>query len=57
VGAWPGKVVVIACEPEEVSEMGWGLSERVQDAVARAATLVLETVEDLRSGALAAPAE
>ena len=57
VGAWPGKVVVIACEPEEVSEMGWGLSERVQAAVARAVALVLETVDDLRSGALAAPAE
>ena len=57
VGAWPGKVVVIACEPEQVSEMGWGLSERVKGAVARAVTLVLETVEELRSTALAAPAE
>jgi hydrogenase maturation protease len=57
VGAWPGKVVVIACEPEQVSEMGWGLSERVQAAVARAVALVLETVDELRSGALAAPAE
>jgi hydrogenase maturation protease len=57
VGAWPGKVVVIACEPEQVSEMGWGLSERVQGAVARAVSLVLETVHELRSGVLAAPAE
>jgi hydrogenase maturation protease len=57
VGAWPGKVVVVACEPEQVSEMGWGLSERVQDAVARAVALVLETVDELRLGALAAPAE
>ena len=57
LGAWPGKVVVIACEPEEVSEMGWGLSERVQAAVARAVALVLETVDELRSGVLAAPAE
>jgi hydrogenase maturation protease len=57
VGAWPGKVVVIACEPEQVSEMGWGLSEPVQGAVARAVALVLDTVRDLRSGALAAPAE
>jgi hypothetical protein len=40
-----------------VSEMGWGLSDRVQDAVARAVALVLETVQELRSGALAAPAE
>ncbi len=57
VGAWPGKVVVIACEPEQVSEMGWGLTERVQAAVARAVALVLETVGELRSGALAVPAE
>lgn len=57
VGAWPGRVVVIACEPEQVSEMGWGLSERVQGAVTRAVALVLETVGELRSGALAAPAE
>jgi hydrogenase maturation protease len=57
VGAWPGKVVVIACEPEQVTEMGWGLSERVKGAVDRAVALVLETVDELRSGALAAPAE
>jgi hydrogenase maturation protease len=57
VGAWPGKVVVIACEPEEVTQMGWGLSERVQGAVTRAVALVLNTVDELRSGALAAPAE
>ena len=57
VGAWPGKVVVIACEPEQVAEMGWGLTERVQAAVARAVALVLETVGELRSGALAATAE
>jgi hydrogenase maturation protease len=53
VGAWPGKVVVIACEPEDVSDMGWGLSERVRDAVSRAIGLVLETVEELRAGRLA----
>jgi hydrogenase maturation protease len=57
VGAWPGKVVVIACEPEQVSEMGWGLSERVQEAVARAVALVLETVDELQTGTVAAPAE
>ena len=60
VGAWPGRVVVIACEPENVAEMGWGLSERVRGAVDRAVALVFETVEDLRAGRLApvpAPAE
>jgi hydrogenase maturation protease len=51
VGAWPGKVVVIACEPEQVEEMGFGLSDRVSAAVEGAASLVLETIEELRSDA------
>ncbi|MBV9838614.1 MAG: hydrogenase maturation protease [Solirubrobacterales bacterium] len=50
IGAWPGRVVVIACEPAEVEQIGWGLSERVRNAVARAVDLVLETVAELRSG-------
>ncbi|HEX4010525.1 MAG TPA: hydrogenase maturation protease [Solirubrobacteraceae bacterium] len=49
VGAWPGRVVVIACEPGEVQEMGWGLSDQVQGAIDRAIALVLETVDDLRA--------
>ena len=28
IGAWPGRVVVIACEPAEVEEMGWGSPSR-----------------------------
>ncbi len=32
IGAWPGRVVVIACEPAEVEEMGWGLSDTVSAA-------------------------
>ncbi len=47
-GAWPGTVVVIACEPADVEEMGWGLSEEVSGAVDRAVALVFETVEELR---------
>ena len=57
VGAWPGRVVVIACEPADVEEMGWGLTEQVQAAVERAVELVVETVDELRSGRRAAPAE
>ena len=57
VGAWPGRVIVIACEPAEVEEMGWGLSQPVQDAIERAVGLVVETVAELRTGASAAPAE
>ena len=48
IGAWPGRVVVIACEPADVEEMGWGLSDSVSDAVDRAVDLVLETIDDLR---------
>ncbi|MGI8413972.1 MAG: hydrogenase maturation protease [Solirubrobacteraceae bacterium] len=46
-GAWPARVIVIACEPANVEEMGWGLSEQVAQAVERAIDLVLETVNDL----------
>ena len=48
VGGWPGKVVVVACEPETVEEMGLGLSAPVEAAVERAVTVVLETVQELR---------
>src|SRR6202035_1258114 len=54
IGAWPGRVVFIACEPNDVDQMGWGLSEDVEQAVERAVELVLETVEELLAGA---PAE
>ena len=36
VGGWPGKVVVVACEPDEVEEMGLELSPEVAAAVERA---------------------
>jgi hydrogenase maturation protease len=48
VGAWPGRVMVIACEPADVEQMGWGLSEQVGEAVGRAVGLVVETVDELR---------
>jgi hydrogenase maturation protease len=48
VGGWPGKVVVIACEPRAVEEMGLGLSDSVRASVDRAAELALKTVGDLR---------
>ena len=43
VGGWPGKVVVIACEPADVEEMGLGLSDEVSAAVDRAVELVEST--------------
>jgi hydrogenase maturation protease len=51
IGAWPGKVIVIACEPASVEEMGWGLSGQVESAVERAADVVVETIAELRSPA------
>jgi hydrogenase maturation protease len=57
IGAWPGKVVVIACEPAVVEEMGFGLSADVLSAVERAVDLVLETAVELRSSAILEPAE
>ena len=52
VGAWPGRVVVVACEPAQVGELGFGLSEQVQAAVERALDLVAETVGELQAGML-----
>ena len=47
VGGWPGKVVIVACEPSAVEEVGWGLSEAVEGALDRAVELVLQQVEEL----------
>jgi hydrogenase maturation protease len=57
IGAWPGRVVVIACEPAHVEDMGWGLSDQVSDAVDRAVELVLATIAELRSVAPLQPAD
>jgi hydrogenase maturation protease len=51
LGAWPGKVLVVACEPAVVEEMGIGLSEEVERAVGAAADLVAETIDELQSDA------
>ena len=48
VGGWPGRVVVIACEPADVEEVGMGLSPAVEAAVNGAVDLVLRTCEELR---------
>ncbi len=46
-GGWPGKVVIVACEPQTVEEMGMGLSPAVEEAVDRAVDLVIETAKEL----------
>ncbi len=55
VGGWPGKVMVVACEPLEVEEMGFGLTEPVAAAVAPAVELVLSTCAELGSDAAYPP--
>ena len=47
VGGWPGRVYVVACEPEVVEDVGFGLSKPVKASVGRAVDLVLETLEEL----------
>ena len=51
LGAWPGKVVVVACEPAGVEAMGMELSEDVAAAVERAVDTVLEQIAELQSNA------
>lgn len=51
LGAWPGKVVVVACEPAVVEQMGMGLSDAVGGAVDAAVELVAATIDELRSDA------
>jgi hydrogenase maturation protease len=51
VNGWPGKVVVIACEPADIEQPGIGLSAQVAAAVEAAVTLIGETIEELRRSA------
>jgi hydrogenase maturation protease len=47
VGGWPGRVVVVACEPARVDEMRIGLSEHVADAVEKAIEVVEQQLAEL----------
>lgn len=49
-GGWPGKVLVIGCEPGE-AEPGLGLTPPVHAAVEAAVTLVRETIAELQTDA------
>jgi hydrogenase maturation protease len=51
LGAWPGKVVIVACEPAQVEEMGMGLSAEVEGALDAAVGVVIDTIEELRTDA------
>jgi hydrogenase maturation protease len=51
VGGWPGRVFVVACEPEVVEDVGFGLSESVSRVLSQAPDVVLETVAELQAPA------
>jgi hydrogenase maturation protease len=51
IGAWPGRVVVVACEPADVQAAGFGLGAAVANAVEPAVELVLSTVRELLTDA------
>jgi hydrogenase maturation protease len=51
LGAWPGKVLVVACEPDSVGRFGVGLTPEVERAVSGAVELVAETIAELQSDA------
>lgn len=57
IGGWPGRVVVIACEPAVLEEHGLGMSPEVEGAVARGVKLVQDTLEELRVEGLRAAEE
>jgi hydrogenase maturation protease len=48
VGGWPGKVIVIACEPKQIEDVAIGLSEPVAASLDGAVELVLESIEELK---------
>lgn len=47
VGGWPGRVVVVACEPAQVEEMGIGLSEQVASSVEKAIEVVEQQIAEI----------
>jgi hydrogenase maturation protease len=51
VGGWPGRVMVVACEPLEIEDFGLGLSGPISAAVDQAVDLVLTTIAGLRGDA------
>jgi hydrogenase maturation protease len=47
IGAWPGKILIIGCEPEDVEKFEIGLSGPVMEAVDRAVELVEEEIDEI----------
>ncbi len=49
VHGWPGKVVVVACEPADVEEIAMELSPQVEAVLDKAIELVLAQISELQS--------
>ncbi|MDP9189551.1 MAG: hydrogenase maturation protease [Actinomycetota bacterium] len=49
VHGWPGKVVVVACEPADVEELAMELTPEVEAVVEQAVDLVLAQITELQS--------
>ena len=47
LGAWPGKVLIVGCEPSAVDDFEIGLSAPVRAAVDRAVQLVEDTIAEI----------
>ena len=47
IGSWPGKVRIVACEPETVDEFEIGLSESVNASIDKAVEMVQEIVKEI----------
>ncbi|MEO6221202.1 MAG: hydrogenase maturation protease [Ginsengibacter sp.] len=47
IGAWPAKVLIVACEPTNVEDFEIGLSEPVIQAVDKAVELVEDILKDI----------
>jgi hydrogenase maturation protease len=51
VHGWPGRVVVVACEPATLEEMGMGLSPELEAVVTKAVDVVIEQITVLKDEA------
>jgi hydrogenase maturation protease len=47
IGSWPGKVIIVACEPEAVGDFEIGLSAPVMAAIDKAIEMVEDIVNDI----------
>jgi hydrogenase maturation protease len=47
IGSWPGKVIIVACEPESVEDFEIGLSAAVNSAIDQAVEMVEEIINEI----------